>query len=85
MLYLQYVDGSELRATNVGWLRSIISIVSQEPVLFDCSIRENINYGVDETLSMDSIVEAAKMANIHDFIYSLPEVSFFDCVDRFCM
>ena len=58
------------------WLRRQIGIVSQEPVLFDLSIRENIAYG-DTTryVSDKEIEEAARAANIHEFIHSLPEVS----------
>jgi len=57
------------------WLRSQIGIVSQEPVLFDCSISENIAYGDNSReVPMHEIMEAAKQANIADFINSLPEV-----------
>lgn len=53
-----------------------MGIVSQEPILFDYSIRENIAYGDNSReVSMDEIVKAAKMANIHNFISSLPQVS----------
>ena len=54
-----------------------VGIVSQEPVLFDMSIRENIAYGDNSRsdIPMDEIIEAAKNANIHDFIQSLPTVS----------
>jgi ABC-type multidrug transport system fused ATPase/permease subunit len=48
--------------------------VTQEPVLFDLTIAENIAYGM-ENVSMDSILEAAIKANIHEFIQQLPEVS----------
>ena len=48
-------------------------VVSQEPVLFDCSIEENITYGL-VNVDHDDVVAAAKAANIHDFICSLPEV-----------
>jgi ATP-binding cassette subfamily B (MDR/TAP) protein 1 len=50
-----------------------MSLVSQEPVLFSYSIRDNIAYG-DNTrvVSMEEIVEAAQNANIHDFISQLP-------------
>ena len=65
---------------NLKWLRSQISIVSQEPVLFAKSIKDNITYG----LTMDDgkpvpqklIEESARNANIHDFIMSLPLVGF---------
>lgn len=47
-------------------------MVSQEPTLFDCTVAENICYGLDPSASYDAIVEAAKQANIHDFVLSLP-------------
>lgn len=52
-----------------------MGIVSQEPVLFDRTIAENIMYGDNERdVSMDEVVEAARLANIHSFIVSLPQV-----------
>ncbi|XP_060086046.1 ATP-dependent translocase ABCB1-like [Ylistrum balloti] len=59
---------------NVQWLREQIGIVSQEPILFDCSIAENIAYG-DNTreIPMDEIIAAARKANVHEFISSLPD------------
>uniref|UniRef100_A0A8C6T003 ABC transporter domain-containing protein n=1 Tax=Neogobius melanostomus TaxID=47308 RepID=A0A8C6T003_9GOBI len=59
---------------NIHWLRSQIGIVSQEPVLFDCSLAENIAYGDNSrTVTMEEIIEAAMMANIHEFIEKLPQ------------
>ena len=52
-----------------------MAIVSQEPILFACSIRENINYSVEHEMDMAEIEKVAKMANIHDFVSSLPTVS----------
>ena len=70
------LDGSDLRELNLQWLRSQIGIVSQEPVLFDTSIAGNIRYGANfREVSDDEVVEAAKAANIHNFIDSLPQVS----------
>ncbi|XP_066484598.1 ATP-dependent translocase ABCB1 isoform X2 [Tiliqua scincoides] len=68
------LDGQNAKELNIQWLRSQIGIVSQEPVLFDCSIAENIAYG-DNTreVPFDEIVEVAKAANIHSFIESLPD------------
>ena len=54
------------------WLRSHIGVVSQEPVLFDTTIAENIRYGKEDA-TMEDIEEAAKQANAHDFIASLPD------------
>ena len=70
------VDGKDIRHLNVKWLRSKIGIVSQEPVLFDASIAENIRYGANDREVTDrEVEEAAKNANIHNFITSLPQVS----------
>ena len=57
-----------------------VGIVSQEPVLFDISIRENISYGDNnqKNIPLYEIIKAAKKANIHDFIQSLPDVSAID-------
>lgn len=53
-----------------------MGIVSQEPILFDCSIAENIAYGDNSrVVSQEEIVQAAKEANIHPFIETLPDVS----------
>lgn len=47
----------------------------QEPVLFSVSVGENIAYGLpDDDVSMDDVIKAAKAANAHDFIISLPRV-----------
>ena len=57
---------------NVNWLRNQIGIVAQEPLLFNTTIAENIRFGrLDAT--MEDIIKAAKMANVHDFISSLPQ------------
>ncbi|XP_049809966.1 ATP-dependent translocase ABCB1-like isoform X1 [Schistocerca nitens] len=66
------LDGRDLKTLNVGWLRSQIGVVGQEPVLFQTTIAENIRYGWD-TCTMEDIEEAAKMANAHDFISKLPQ------------
>ncbi|CAF5132680.1 unnamed protein product, partial [Rotaria sp. Silwood1] len=64
----------DVSSLNLQWWRSKIGFVSQEPILFDASIRENIAYGdTSRYVSMHEICEAAKNANIHRFIESLPE------------
>ncbi|XKL66217.1 hypothetical protein PGB90_009637 [Kerria lacca] len=70
------IDDYDIRTLNISYLRSNIGIVNQEPILFDCSIKDNIAYGavaLEEKVSFDRIVEAAKIANVHDFIMSLPK------------
>ncbi|ELK04675.1 Multidrug resistance protein 1 [Pteropus alecto] len=68
------IDGHDSKKVNVEFLRSNIGIVSQEPVLFACSIMDNIKYG-DNTkeIPMEKVIEAAKQAQLHDFVMSLPE------------
>ena len=69
------LDKYNIKDLNVGWLRSQIGIVSQEPVLFDLTIAENIAYGDNSReIPMDEIIAAARNANIHEFISSLPNV-----------
>nr|XP_020023497.1 multidrug resistance protein 1 isoform X4 [Castor canadensis] len=69
-----HVDSKEIKELNVQWLRAQLGIVSQEPILFDCSIGENIAYGDNSrVVSQDEIVRAAREANIHNFIESLPD------------
>ncbi|CAF4073550.1 unnamed protein product, partial [Adineta steineri] len=68
------IDKNDLLTLNLQWWRSQIGFVSQEPILFDASIRENIAYGdTSRTISLGEIQEAAKNANIHQFIVSLPD------------
>ena len=66
------VSGKDVSSLNLKWLRSNIGIVSQEPVLFDTTIAENIAFG-KEGATMEEIETAAKNANAHDFISQLPE------------
>ncbi|KAM8771060.1 ATP-binding cassette sub-family B member 5 [Rhynchonycteris naso] len=68
------LDGVDAKELNVQWLRSQIAIVSQEPVLFNCSIAENIAYGDNSrVVPLDEIKEVASAANIHSFVEGLPE------------
>ena len=54
-----------------------MGIVSQEPILFDCSIADNIAYGDNfRKVEMDEIIAAARQANIHAFIDGLPQVAY---------
>lgn len=77
VLIHQLIDGHESSLINVAFLRSKIGIVSQEPILFDCSIAENIRYGDNQReLSMNDVISAAKKAQLHDFVMSLPDVKY---------
>ncbi|EEY52950.1 ATP-binding Cassette (ABC) Superfamily [Phytophthora infestans T30-4] len=66
------LDGHNIKDLNLGWLRSQIGLVGQEPTLFIGTIAENIAYGLAEQPSQQQIEEAAKMANAHDFITQFP-------------
>ena len=66
------IDGRDMRDYNLKWLREQIGIVSQEPNLFATTIAENIRYG-REGVTREEIEAAAKAANAHDFITSLPD------------
>jgi ATP-binding cassette, subfamily B (MDR/TAP), member 1 len=68
------LDGTDLRHLNVSWLREQIGLVSQEPSLFACSIRENIAYGCSNVTAatMEQIEAAAKAAQCYDFIQEFP-------------
>lgn len=66
-----FIDGKDIKELNVGWLRDHIGVVGQEPVLFGCSIAENIKLGYPEA-SLKDIETAAIDANANDFIIRLP-------------
>lgn len=62
---------------NLQHLRKHIGIVTQEPILFNCSIKDNIAYGIDNReVTMDEIINAAEKANIHNFITTLIQVNY---------
>ena len=65
------LDDLDIKTLNVGWLRENIGIVSQEPVLFDCSILENVRFGRKEA-TLDQVVAACRTANAWRFVESLP-------------
>jgi ATP-binding cassette, subfamily B (MDR/TAP), member 1 len=75
------LDGVNIQDINLHWLREQISLVQQEPVLFSTTIYENIRFGLlgskwadlSKEKEGDLIINAAKMANAHDFIAALPD------------
>jgi ATP-binding cassette subfamily B (MDR/TAP) protein 1 len=67
------IDGVDIRRMNLGWIRGKIGLVSQEPVLFSSTIRENIAYGKDN-LTTEEIKRAIELANAANFIDKLPNV-----------
>ncbi|KAJ6779906.1 hypothetical protein PWT90_06269 [Aphanocladium album] len=76
-----YLDGVDIATLNLKWLRQQMALVSQEPTLFSTSIFDNIAQGLigspaeyaNEERKREIIIEAAKMANAHDFISNLPD------------
>ena len=66
------IDGIDIKELNLQDLRAGIGLVSQDTFLIDGTIRENIAYGKPETL-MHHIIEAAKIAEVHEFVNSLPD------------
>ena len=70
------LENQDIKQLNLHHVRSKIGIVSQEPVLFNRSIGENIRYGDNTTeASMEEVIAAARKANIHTFVSALPQVS----------
>ena len=70
------VGNLDIKTADLYWLRSQMGIVSQEPILFDGSISENIAYGDNSRqVPFSEITDAATKANIHNFITQLPDVS----------
>ena len=65
-------DGRDIREFSIRSLRSQIAMVTQETVLFNDTVRNNIAYG-NQKGSMEEIIRAGKLANAHDFIMKLPK------------
>ena len=69
------LENHDIKHLNLPHVRSKIGIVSQEPVLFNRSIGENIRYGDNAAeASMEEVIAAARKANIHSFVSALPQV-----------
>jgi subfamily B ATP-binding cassette protein MsbA len=67
-----YIDGIDLRNVTISGLRGLIGIVSQETILFNDTVRNNIAYGLVEC-PLERIIQAAQAANAHEFITQLPQ------------
>lgn len=67
-----YLDGHDLRELELNSLRGLMGIVTQETILFNDSVRNNIAYGLADK-SLDDIIHAAQVANAHAFIAELPQ------------
>ncbi|KAK2993902.1 hypothetical protein RJ640_012776 [Escallonia rubra] len=68
-----YLDGVEIKKFKLSWLRQQMGLVSQEPILFNETIRSNIAYGKQGGASEEEIIAATKAANAHNFISGLPQ------------
>ena len=67
------MEKQNIQSLNLPWMRSKLGLVSQEPVLFDRTIADNIKYGDNEReVTMEEVMEAARRANIHNFVTGLP-------------
>ena len=66
------IDNQDIKELTISSVRSSLALVSQEPVLFDMSIHENILYGKPEA-SKEEVIDAAKAAAAHEFISELPK------------
>ncbi|CAF1295721.1 unnamed protein product [Rotaria sordida] len=66
------LDGIDIRKLNLHWVRSQFGLVSQEPILFDLTIAENIAYGL-KSVPLEDIINAARKANIHQLIEQWPQ------------
>ena len=66
------IDNQDIKELTIDSVRSSIALVSQEPILFDMSIRDNILYGKPGSTNYE-VIEAAKAAAAHDFINELPD------------
>ncbi|KAL4199105.1 hypothetical protein AMTRI_Chr03g143190 [Amborella trichopoda] len=67
------LDGVDVQRLQLTWLRHQMGLVSQEPILFNDTIRANICYGHDGPVSEDELIRVAESANAHRFISSLPQ------------
>jgi ATP-binding cassette subfamily B (MDR/TAP) protein 1 len=69
------LDGQDLKQLDISWLRSQMGVVSQEPVLFNMSIRQNLLLGVPEGMHVteEDVIRACTEANCHSFISKLPD------------
>lgn len=66
-----YIDGINIREVNLASLRSQIGLVTQELILFNDTVRNNIAYGLEDT-PLEKIIQTSKAAKAHDFIEELP-------------
>src|SRR5437773_132876 len=66
------IDGNDMRDVTIASLRAQIGIVTQETILFNDTVRNNIAYGQPD-IRQEAVIEAARTALAHDFIQRMPE------------
>ncbi|ULT83478.1 hypothetical protein L3Y34_012603 [Caenorhabditis briggsae] len=66
------IDGHEVRNLNIDWLRKVVGIVQQEPILFSGTIHNNLLIG-NPNATRDDMIRVCKMANAHEFILKMPK------------
>jgi len=70
------LDGTDIQKLKLKWFRQQMGLVSQEPVLFNDTIRANIAYGKGGDATEAETIAAAELANAHKFISSLQQVTY---------
>jgi subfamily B ATP-binding cassette protein MsbA len=76
-----FIDGKDIRSLKIDDLRSLFGIVTQEAILFNDTVFNNIAFGIPNA-RMEDVVEAAKIANAHEFIVQMPSAYFSNIGDR---
>lgn len=76
------IDGIDIRDFNINSLRKNIGLVTQESVLFNNTIIGNIAFGSDREVNIDEVIEAAKIANVDEFVSKLPNGYYTNIGDR---
>jgi subfamily B ATP-binding cassette protein MsbA len=67
-----FIDGNNLKSLKIKDLRQLLGVVTQESILFNDSVLNNIAFGLDN-ISEEDVINAAKVANAHEFIANLPQ------------
>lgn len=68
-----FIDGTDIRAFDVASLHSKMAMVSQDTLLFNSTIRENLVYGMNDVMSDERLVDVTRKARLYDFIRTLPD------------
>lgn len=76
------LDGIPIGEFDHKYFHQKVALVAQEPVLYDGSVKYNILYGCEEFAGENEMIEAAKLANIHDFVVDSPDGYQTECGER---